>query len=279
MKTEIAQIVALTCHANAFLAGREVGEFFSGNSTCRFCNRVSFVKREKKMFRKQTEEEVASTPNEWFEYIRTQGTSGVRLGRVPRNDPRISDRMSAGLVGGGGIWCMEALPPGNRGEYWTPHWQVWTKFGLGDRRWRVTYTRVFSSARRDIPPLDLEGTIFQLARSLREIQSFATDRGLEHFAAVFADALVILESEGKSLPGYHQDLAPEGFRSREAEIILHACQKAWVFGAMGSWNDVWFDGEGRDEYEAVSEDLYQNLCAAICAAANSTCCERDSLRT
>jgi hypothetical protein len=165
---------------------------------------------------------------------------------------------------------MEVLSGGNRGEYWTPHWQVWTKFKLGDRRWRVTYTRIFASAWRNLPPLDLEGTIFQLARSLREIQSFATDRDLEHFAAVFADALAILESEGKSFPVYHEDLAPEGFLSREAEIILHACQKAWVFGGMGSWNDVWSEGEARDFYEAVSEDLYQNLCAAICVAANSS---------
>lgn len=275
MNGEIAQIVALTCHANAFLAGRDVGEFFPGNSTCRFCNRVDFVRRDKRLLRKQKEETVAYTPNEWFAYLRSQGTSGVRLGRVPKNDPFISDRMSAGLVGGGGTWVTETLSSGNRGAYWTPHWKPWTKFKWEDRNWWVTYTRIFSSARRNLPPLDLEGTAIQLGRSLREIHSFSTDRGCEGFTRVFAAALDILESERNGLPEDNRDLSPEGFLPREAETILQACWKAWVFGAMCSWNDIWFDGGGRDDYETVSEDVFQNLCAAICAAANSTCCEHD----
>jgi hypothetical protein len=39
----IAQFVALTCHANAFLRGRVVRRFFPTNSTCTFCDRVRFV--------------------------------------------------------------------------------------------------------------------------------------------------------------------------------------------------------------------------------------------
>ena len=41
MNGPLAQIVALTGHANAAARG-DVPSFFAGNSTCKFCDRVSF---------------------------------------------------------------------------------------------------------------------------------------------------------------------------------------------------------------------------------------------
>ena len=58
----------------------------------------------------------------------------------------------------------------------------------------------------------------------------------------FADAIDAIESEGKNLPGYHKDLAPYDYLSPKAQILLHACQKSWFFGGMGSWNDMGFNG-------------------------------------
>ena len=46
--------------------------------------------------------------------------------------------------------------------------------------------------------------------------------------------------------------------------------KAWVFGGMGSWNDVYFDDrEARTEYEAISRHLYSALLTALLASVNS----------
>ncbi len=52
--------------------------------------------------------------------------------------------------------------------------------------------------------------------------------------------------------------------------MLAACQKAWVFGGMGSWNDMGFDGEDQKDYVRLSEALFQALNAAIVAAANAS---------
>lgn len=70
MNGPIAQIVALTCNANAFLNGIEIKEFFPKNSTAKFCDSIVFVEIVKRRIGKQKEVKVADNPNEWFEYIK-----------------------------------------------------------------------------------------------------------------------------------------------------------------------------------------------------------------
>jgi hypothetical protein len=52
--------------------------------------------------------------------------------------------------------------------------------------------------------------------------------------------------------------------------MLDAVQSASVFGEMGSWNDLGFDGDAQAKYEEVSARLYAALNDAICAAANES---------
>lgn len=78
-------------------------------------------------------------------------------------------------------------------------------------------------------------------------------------------------SERSSGCGYHKDLYFPGSLSKTSEAMLDAAQSAWVFGGMGSWNDMTFDGEERREYEAASEELFTAVNNAICVAANESC--------
>ncbi|MHC4400387.1 MAG: hypothetical protein ACYTG0_11990 [Planctomycetota bacterium] len=270
MNGPIAQIVALTCYGNAFLQGTDVGEFFPKNSTCLFCDRVTFVTLEKPLLGKPKEKEVAKTPEEWFNFIKSIGAKGIRLSQTPQNDPHISDRMSAGFVGGGGTSSMEVLLPKNRSEFWIARWEVWNQDAPEQRIWRVTYGRVSEGATARTGPHDLQNTATRLTQALREIHAFSTKHDCGGFTQCFADALDTLDSGGKNLHGYHKDLAPEGYLSHQAQTVLHACQKAWVFGGMGSWNDMGFDGDHQKEYERVSEQLFQDLNEAISVGANES---------
>ena len=65
------------------------------------------------------------------------------------------------------------------------------------------------------------------------------------------------------------DLARGGRLPLDARQILGAAQAAWVFGGMGSWNDLGFEGHAQDEYTALSDELFSLLNQAICEAANS----------
>ena len=108
MNGPLAQFVALTCHANAFLRGLRIPEFFSSNSTCQFCDWVKFFNVSRTLLGKVRQAEVATTPDQWFECLKADDVSEVRLFCAPQNDPGIPDRMSAASVGGGGTWSMKA---------------------------------------------------------------------------------------------------------------------------------------------------------------------------
>ncbi len=69
MTGPVAQMVALTCFANARLAGREIGTFFPTNSTCQFCEDVAFL-GPMGFFRAVVRgRQVAATPDEWFRWL------------------------------------------------------------------------------------------------------------------------------------------------------------------------------------------------------------------
>ncbi len=266
----ITQIVSLTCHGNAFLQGKKIEKYFPDNSACIFCNRISFVTLQKPLPGGNKEKENASSPDEWFLYIKSKGAKGIRLSRTPQNNPQISDRMSAGFVGCGGIWSMEVLLSNNLSEFWIPRWEVWNHKAPEQRIWRVTYICVCAEQTNNKKPFDLEEIRSQLTLALHEIHSFSSRLNCGGFTQCFADALDTLDSNNSILNGNHNDLAPDGFLTNKAQTILNACQKSWVFGGMGSWNDLGFDGDDQTEYERVSEQLFQIVNKAIEAVINSS---------
>lgn len=267
MNAPLAQVVALTCHGNAVLQGHPFSApFFPANSTCAICDRVTFVLPRWTLFGKQREKVAAPTPGGWFRLLTSSGATGIRLIRTPENNPSFPDRMSTGFIGGGGTWQMEVLLPGRRSAVWTARWEVWNQNAPEQRIWRVTYVRTTEADTAPAVSPDLGEHIAQLMQALVEIRKFSAHHDCDWFTQRFAVALDTLESQGRHRHGYHQDLAPDGFLPREAQALLDACQSAWVFGGMGSWNDMSFAGEEQVVYDRVSEQLFETVCAAISAA-------------
>ena len=87
-----------------------------------------------------------------------------------------------------------------------------------------------------------------------------------NFTRIFADALEVLDHPS---PEAETGLTPRGCFP-ESEAMLQAAMASWVFGGMGSWNDLGFDGAAREEYEKVSADLYGILNEVIAVAASGT---------
>jgi hypothetical protein len=51
---------------------------------------------------------------------------------------------------------------------------------------------------------------------------------------------------------------------------MAASSSAWVFGGMGSWNDIGFpDKQKEDEYDRLSAELYEVINECYVAVANS----------
>jgi hypothetical protein len=90
MNGPIAQLAALTCHGNAFLAGRDFARFFPLNSTCQFCDRIEFIEFEADETGKPVRKLLADNPDDWIHELPMREVDGLRMLFRPRNDPNIS---------------------------------------------------------------------------------------------------------------------------------------------------------------------------------------------
>src|SRR5579871_5752363 len=134
----IAQLVALCCHFNGRSRGFADGSFFPENSTCQYCEYIHFVRRQASSAAKpESWEIVATTPDEWLRQEAKPGRSAVVIRRAV-NHPMISDRKSAGFVGGGGRWLL-ATSTDEGMNFWEGWWRVGNREAADQRIWQVHY--------------------------------------------------------------------------------------------------------------------------------------------
>jgi hypothetical protein len=272
MNGPLAQVVALTCYGNAFLGGHGMPKFSPQNSTCQFCDSIKFVQLKKPLLGlgKVKEVLVANTPDAWIADLRKRDATTIRLTRAPQNNPQISDRMSAGFVGGSGTWMMEVLRSNGRSEFWAARWNVWNKDAPERRIWRVTYGLIREGRTIQYRGRTLSDVKRDFKLSIETIHAFSEQKKCgEGFTKCFADALKALDDPAVDV-GYHKDLAVPEQLTPEATSILKASMSAWVFGGMGSWNDMGFDGATEKEYEKVSDSLFNIVNEAVEVATTSS---------
>ncbi|HUJ27240.1 MAG TPA: hypothetical protein VLW85_14545 [Myxococcales bacterium] len=243
MNGPLAQVVALTCHANAALRGLRRPSF-ERNSTAGFCSRIDF-------------EPAGEPPDKWIDWLVHRRAGRVLLSYASA-DPR--DRVLAGLAGGGGLWTLHAMD-----RAWAARWTVEDVKRADRRIWSVTYATVQAKLAASPPLQDAKARVEE---ALVAISSFAGAHASD-WQRSFEDALRALR--GAASDAHRQDLAPEGALPPEARTLLQACQYAWVFGTMGSWNDIGYQDAGvQAEYDRVSQALFDALNAAIPSAANAS---------
>ena len=261
--------MALCCHFNGRSNGIAAGPFFPTHSTCRFCEYIHFLRHEKRWLGRSRWMEVAATPDAWLELEAVRGRF-ARIVHGETGDPHISDRMSAGFVGGGGRWLL-AVMSGNGPSLWEASWEVGNQNAEDQRIWRVRYGLLNEKAPMSLPTSrDPESVIIQLKEALSEIAEFAEDHSIDGFASSFRKAIKCLASDDPFADVYHKDLSPPGLLALPAQRLMAACQAAWVFGGMGSWNDLSFDGDEQKRYDQISDRLFALVNEAICASVNST---------
>jgi len=275
---QTAQLVALACHFNGRVCGFRPVSFFPSNSTCKFCEQVHFVRQFHAWFgRRATPAIAAQTPDEWLGREARPGRKAVVL-HQRINDSRISDRMPAGFAGGGGRWQLN-ITDERRMDVWEANWEVGNRKAPDQRIWRVRYSLVAENVNFVLPTLRSPVVIMPaLRQALSDILAFCDQHrifleqacgGNDTFGNCFRKAIECLSAEDPFALAYHKDLAPEGLLSSSARQVLAACQAAWVFGGMGSWNDMAFEGQEQGRYEKLSDALFTLLNEAIQSSANS----------
>jgi hypothetical protein len=174
--------------------------------------------------------------------------------------------MLAAFVGGGPRFLIEAV-----GQFNSELWEGFHR--LGDRNdpdrriWLCTHIMQGMIPVKDVEPVQkLPAALESLHSALSAIETYARAEKYDTFADCFVRASQALEGRRKDpWPHEREIVRYTGFDERQLNVF-HAINHAWVFGGMGSWNDL----GGGPQYDEVSEKLYSALNNTIVALANST---------
>ena len=272
MTGTLAQLIALTAFGSYYLKNGIIpADFGLTNSTFQFCNKVNFVTFKKAFFSKNFKENiVANDPKAWFDSLKSKGCKHLRLYFESSADQSSApDHKLAGFVGGGGSWLIEAIYD-NYSNYWANRWEVTDQEADDNRIWTVSYGLTATRQAINNLQFDNEAIKQELRQTLTAIANFANKNDLEHWGDIFDKANGILDSATPEESYYQQDLIPLDNYSLNAKQIIFAASSAWVFGGMGSWNDLGFESaEDNEAYDRLSGQLYSIINKAILAGVNS----------
>lgn len=268
----LAQLIALTAYGNEFLKNGNVpADFNSANTTFQFCNKVGFgIIKKTFFFSKPVEKPVAENPVKWFEYLKNSGCRNLRLYFEHSKDQSFAkDHKLAGLVGGGGSWLIESVYNGYS-IYWANRWEVTNKDAIDNKIWTVNYLTNLAEQPVSNLQININKIKDDLQQTLTEIAAFAFKHDLQNWGELFDKAKSTLQSSLPEENYYNKDIVPLGNYSLSAKQVLFSAAIAWVFGGMGSWNDLGFENTEDDEtYDRLSAQLYSDIIKAVIAVVNT----------
>ena len=273
MNGHLLQIVALGINGNALRSGFAINGFWPNGGAFIFDHETSFYVAERRGH-KEKWVRTSADPISWL----TLNAAKYRIHSRSRLDPNVSDHRTSGFTNGGPRWMIEAVHE-QTSSLWEGVMEVSHPNAVDKKIWTTRYYRI----ELDQPVLptgtmDLKGERDRLHRALDDILSFSQRQKLG-FSERFAKALSELNSTVPSVFSWSKGILPAGFEMSLAARQIFACaQHGYVFGGMGSWDDVyWSESEieaGIEaEYGQVSAQLFTCLNDAVAAATNSTFAE------
>jgi hypothetical protein len=255
---ELAEVIGLATHGSRWLSdgNGEPPALDQSNSTFQFVGAVQFlIAREGRFGR----DERTAAVQDWLRARRSAGIDRMYL--VIPGVPSTVDQHSLAALANAGQWGL--LGVGKRqSEVWRATWTVANRDAPDRRIWSVSYngTRATPAAPQC---LDIEDAAAALRHHLENAQAFAEQEELGSWVEWFRRAL----NDVDEIP-YHDDMLPDSFGGEPRRLVAMAT-RSWVFGGMGSWNDLGFaDPDVRQHYENLSRLLYGAVLRAFVAGVN-----------
>lgn len=262
MNGELAQIIALVGYGNLFLSGGSVD--LSSNSTFQYVSAIKFARYKTNQDKQGVE--VASSVSDWLSFLRS--IKATRLWNIAfawqRQD--IPEHIAISFSGGVPMAIQADLPNGF--ELWYPQWKTG---GQDKKPWLIEYRSLMFPNSHALPVQKMSAVKSQLKQAVSQAEKFAkhSEVNASDWATWFAKSLELLDSFAPTAP-FHPDILPASNFSLEARQVLASAMQSYVFGGMGSWNDMGFQKpEIQNEYERVSKELYEAVKFATTMASNS----------
>ncbi len=263
MSIDIARNVALVTYGNLFLQDRgndfDIEKLVTDN-----CYNLDFVEPPIESIAGSSKV-LASDANKWYKYLKDQGTKKLKLFYRTSPETDLPDHISAAFVGGGSHWFIE-VQFDSTSDLYLSGWMPSEYMGFNKRR--THYLRFnHDMIHLDDISLSVSESREKLGSVLQELAEFAGKFDYtKHWVGNFNNALSTLK---EFEPQKTDEFLPAGIYSKDAHQLIQGAFSSWIFGGMGSWNDLTFSGEYQEQYSSLSKELYSTLCNAIVSGVNS----------
>jgi len=262
MNGELAQVISLVAHGNLFLHGEATD--LSANSTFQYVSSIKFAR-----YKSNQDKEgivVANSISDWFAFLHS--IKATRLWYIAFGWQRqdIPEHIAVSFSGGVPIAIQVDSPNGF--ELWYPQW---TTGSSEQKPWLVEYRSLMFPNSHTLPAQKMSLVKNQLHQAISQAENFArrSDVNADYWATWFNKSLDIIDSMIPQVP-FHPDMLPNFGFSLEARQVLASAVQSYVFGGMGSWNDMGFEKQNiQKEYEKITKELYEAVKLAIVMSSNS----------
>jgi hypothetical protein len=261
----LAQLITLAAHGSAWLAGRtgeQPPELQATNSTFQSVHEVRF-ELEGSLLGKAV---VANAVPGWLQDLRRRGVTRLWLA-VPDGVAASDRKLSAFLEAAS--WFLVAIHHDRPTEVWRANWTLGDREAPDHRIWDVEYLGRRTS-KIDVPRVNPADAMNRLVGAIENAQVFASSLDLDDWAAVFGAALQLGQA-ADPIPPFHPDMFPPAAFGRSARHLLAMATRAYVFGGMGSWNDLVMPSpSATNEYEPITTELHAAVLTSFVAAVNGS---------
>jgi hypothetical protein len=257
MPGAVAHLCRLVSFGNARLLPGADDEVIHRHASLRGEIEFRFVEPDPRVPGATHETLIATSVDEWLHLLGNRGCSGLELSYLATGD----------------AWQVRARC-GNRVEVWWSRWTAQaTPLDAGGRRPPKLSVAFFGALSDEPEPrvLALSEWTARLDGALHEASLFARDHeASRRFARWFDDARELLRSEDPEA-GIPEPVLTASAHSVAARRLFAAAERAWVFGATGSWSDLQFEDENvARTYRRLSGLLYDAIVRSAVAAVNTT---------
>ncbi|HNP49921.1 MAG TPA: hypothetical protein PKL85_13845 [Bacteroidia bacterium] len=271
MTGTLAQLIVLATYGNQFLRTGEINTaFYPDNSTFLNSESVDFREMTKRFILSGfSEKTICRNPGEWLNLLKKEKTQKLHLFfRASEDQSKGPDYKLAGFIGGGGNWMLEQICDGYS-YYWQAKWTYNNSSSDQDKRWIVSYARFSQKIKSSNYNQSEERIRDNFRVALSDISSFASLQNFHGWSNTFQKALYELSNLSPGENYYYKDLVPSGDFSVASRQLLYSAAMAWVFGGMGSWNDINLEKkEDEERYDELSAKLYQCITESVLAVVN-----------
>ncbi len=262
MSSELERYVALVTSANVYLNSDEK-KYNLDRTITEYCHGVEFIENPLPGIPGSIMT-IASDVMKWFNHLRNDGSERVRLHYNPSTRDDIPQNIKTEIIANSSSWLFET----QYGDSSRLYINVVNLQKLGISQLWKTYFVLLKGACKNLDDtsLSVNESIEHLDSILTMLCNFA-DRfeHTKHWVDNFTWSRQILSKSNLS----SIDLIPNDIYSKDAYRLLEAALSSWVFGGMGSWNDLAFNGDDANQYTSLTRQLYEAICTSIVSVVNS----------